>query len=255
MAVKFLKGIDNNNQRAIGVASPSAGTDAANKDYVDAKADSRDWKESVRAATTAAITRSGAQTIDAVAVVAGDRVLDKDAATAAERGIYVVAAGAWSRAADADISAEVNAGLTVTVEEGTVNGDKRFVLATNNPITLGTTALTFTTDAGGATAPAAGAGLTGGSTSYDVGAGTGITVTADAVGIDPNVVARKFAANCVGGSNPQIFAHGLGTADLVVLVREGIVQVFPDVTISETNVTVDWGASPTAGQYRVAVVG
>ncbi len=113
----------------------------------------QDWKESCRVATTANITLSGTQTIDGVSVIAGDRVLVKDQSTGAENGIYVCAAGAWSRATDADTSAEVTANMAVAVEAGTANGDKIFILTTNNPITLGSTALTFTalsTGGGGA---------------------------------------------------------------------------------------------------------
>ena len=112
-----------------------------------------DWKESVRVATTANVTLSGEQTIDAVSVVAGDRVLVKDQSTGSQNGIYVCASGAWSRSADADTSAEVTANMSLVVEAGTVNADKIFILTTNNPITLGTTALTFAVlSAGGASA-------------------------------------------------------------------------------------------------------
>lgn len=104
----------------------------------------QDWKASVRVATTANITLSGTQTIDGVSVIANDRVLVKDQSTGANNGIYVCAAGAWSRATDFDASSEVTAGTAVPVEEGTTNGDKIFLLTTNNPITLGSTALAFT---------------------------------------------------------------------------------------------------------------
>ena len=59
-------------------------------------------KEEVRVATTENITLTGLQTIDTVALVAGNRVLVKDQTTASQNGIYVVASGAWSRASDAD---------------------------------------------------------------------------------------------------------------------------------------------------------
>ena len=59
-------------------------------------------KDACVAATTANITLSAPQTIDGVSVVAGNRVLVKDQTTAATNGIYVVAAGAWTRAVDAD---------------------------------------------------------------------------------------------------------------------------------------------------------
>lgn len=98
-------------------------------------------KQSVRAATTANITLSGAQTIDGISIIAGDRVLVKNQSTASANGIYVCASGAWTRATDADTSAAIRAAF-LFVEEGTVNADKLFNLVTDN-ITLGTTALVF----------------------------------------------------------------------------------------------------------------
>lgn len=123
---------------------PSTDLQAATKQYVDNVATGLlDFKPSVRAATTGTITLSGTQTIDGVAVIAGDRVLVKDQGTASANGIYVVAAGAWSRSADTDTSGEVTSGMYCYVEEGTTNGNAGFVLSTANPITLGTTSLTF----------------------------------------------------------------------------------------------------------------
>lgn len=108
-----------------------------------------DYKDSVRAATTANITLSGAQTIDGVSVIAGDRVLVKNQSTGADNGIYVAAAGAWARASDMDTDAEATSGMIVPVSEGTANGDKLFILTTNDPITLGSTALSFSSVTGG----------------------------------------------------------------------------------------------------------
>lgn len=135
--------------RATSVGTAVAGTDAPNLTQVQSLIAASistiaDWKQSVRAATTANITLSGAQTIDGVSVVAGDRVLVKNQSTGSQNGPYVVAAGAWTRATDADVNAEVTTGLAVVVEEGTANGGKIFILTTANPIVVGTTALTFT---------------------------------------------------------------------------------------------------------------
>lgn len=97
-------------------------------------------KRSVRVATTANITLSGTQTIDGVAVVAGDRVLVKDQTAQAENGIYVVAAGAWSRAADANLASELGA-ATVGVDSGIANGGYSFDTDFKSTDTLGTTAM------------------------------------------------------------------------------------------------------------------
>lgn len=136
-----------------------------------------DWKQSVRAATTANITLSGAQTIDGVSVIAGDRVLVKSQSTGSQNGIYVAASGAWSRATDADVSSEVTCGLTCLVEEGTANGGKPFILTTANPITLGSTSLTFTA----LQTVTAGNGLTGTSSLSVLANGTTLTVGASGV--------------------------------------------------------------------------
>lgn len=103
-----------------------------------------DYKDSVRVASTANVAAiSGLLTVDGVTVVAGDRVLLKDQSTASQNGIYVAAAGAWSRAADADTGAELNGGAIIPVEEGTVNGDTNWQITNNGVVTIGVTGLTF----------------------------------------------------------------------------------------------------------------
>lgn len=131
------------------VATPSSDGHAATKAYVDSIAAGQDWKDSCRVATTANITLSGTQTIDGVSVVADDRVLVKDQTTGSENGLYICAAGAWSRASDADIDAEVTSGLTTFIEEGTDNAGAGFTLTTSGTIIVGTTALTFSKSSGG----------------------------------------------------------------------------------------------------------
>ncbi len=135
---------------------------------------------SVRVATTANLTSSyngtnktltntgalSALSIDGVALAVGNRVLVKNQTTGTQNGIYTVttvgsASVAWvlTRATDADTSAEVVNGIYTFTSEGTVNANRGFTLITANPITLDTTALTFTqvTAAGQI---AGGAGLT-----------------------------------------------------------------------------------------------
>lgn len=115
----------------------------ATREFVTEELAKRDFKHSVLAATTAAITLSGLQTMDGVALQSGARVLVKNQAAAKDNGLYLVASGAWTRCPDADSSAKVTPGLLVLVERGTVNGDSGWQLVTDAPITLGVTALAF----------------------------------------------------------------------------------------------------------------
>ena len=116
----------------------------ATREWVTEELAKQDFKHSVLAATTAAITLSGLQTVDGVALTAGARVLVKNQAAAKDNGLYlVVAGGAWTRCTDADTSAKVTPGMLVLVERGTVNGDSAWQLVTDAPITLGVTALAF----------------------------------------------------------------------------------------------------------------
>lgn len=108
------------------------------------------WKQGVICATTANITLSGTQTIDGIAVVANDRVLVKDQTTASANGIYLVAAGAWARALDFNVSGDLTLGAIIPVRSGTVNGNTAWRLTTTGAITLGTTSLAFANiDTGG----------------------------------------------------------------------------------------------------------
>ncbi|RMO79781.1 hypothetical protein ALQ33_200142 [Pseudomonas syringae pv. philadelphi] len=112
-------------------------------DYVQAELAKLDWKKSVRAVATSQVALTGAQTVDGVALVTGDRVLVTAQASARENGLYVVANDAWLRADDANLNIEVTANLFVLVEEGSQFGDSAWQLVTNSPIVLGTTSLSF----------------------------------------------------------------------------------------------------------------
>lgn len=188
-----------NSQKIVSLADPTNPQDAATKAYVDAARSGLDVKASVRAATTAsegfAVTSPTTLTVDGVELQIGDRFLVKDANTGVGapppaapelNGIYVVTSvtpPAISRAADADSSAEVTAGMFTFVSEGTVNADSGWVLTTNDTITLGTTELVFA-QFSGAGSITAGDGLTkDGNTLNAVGTTNRITVNADSIDI------------------------------------------------------------------------
>jgi hypothetical protein len=274
LTYKVLNGLDLANQRITAVADPSSASDAATKAYVDAYARGLDWKQSVRAATTTAGTLASSfengDIIDGVTLVTGDRILLKDQSTGSQNGIYVVAAtGAPTRAVDADADVEVTSGLAVSVTEGTVNGDKTYILTTNDPIVVGTTALSFSLLGGAGTtytagdglsespagtfnvatgtgletssdtvriaAAAAGAGLTGGAGSaLAVGAGNGITVNADDVAL----------ASSTGGAGltytTGVLAVGAGTG---ISVAADTVGIDTSVVARKVSANVGDGAS------------
>jgi len=119
--------------------APSGNNDLCNKIYVDSLAVGLQWKQPVNAATTVNITLSGAQTIDTVAVVAGNRVLVKNQTNAYDNGIYVAASGAWSRSTDADTWNELVSAI-VFVEYGTQGGSAWYCYAQPGG-TLGVTAV------------------------------------------------------------------------------------------------------------------
>jgi hypothetical protein len=173
-------------------ASGTNTTQIATTEFVNIAVDNArsglDVKQSVRAATTVAITLSNTQTIDDVPLSVGDRVLVKNQGTASQNGIYVVQSGPWERSSDANIDSEVTPGMFVFIEQGTQNGDSGWVLTTDAPITLDSTSLTFA-QFSGAGQVIAGAGLTKTGNTLNIGAGTGIVVNADDVAITGQALA------------------------------------------------------------------
>lgn len=126
---------------ASSIAQPVQDTDLCNKLYVDAAIVGISWKPPVNTASTANLTLSGTQTVDGVALVAGDRVLVKDQTNDYENGIYVVAAGAWSRSPDANTWDELVSAL-VFVESGGQAGNA-FYCPIQPGGTLGVTPITW----------------------------------------------------------------------------------------------------------------
>lgn len=115
-----------------------------------------DYKQAVRVITLTNITLTiGAPSqVDSVNLSQGDRILVAGQATASENGIYRVDAvgtgsnGTWVRSDDANVTGEIQAGMIVMITEGTIWKDTSWKLTTNNPITIGTTALTFVQNTG-----------------------------------------------------------------------------------------------------------
>ena len=165
-----------------GLGDPTAAQDAATKNYVDNLSQGLDAKASCRAATTGNITLTGAQTIDGIAIIAGDRVLVKEQTSPAENGIYLAAAGTWSRTNDADTWVELTSAFTF-VEVGTINADSGWVCTVDAGGTLGSTAVTWV-QFSGAGQITAGLGLTKSGNTLDVGTASSSRIVVNANDID-----------------------------------------------------------------------
>lgn len=191
-----------------------------------------DFKQSVRAALTTNLTLSGEQTIDGVAVVAGDRVLAAGQTTSADKGIYVAAAGAWTRSTDMDVSSELTAGSMVYVSEGTVNGNHVFLMTADDAITIGVTSQTWAKLPNAADLAATTTGL-----------------GASLVGIYD--VATKITATTVEGALAEIAADGYVTVDHLGTGAVTAAKLDSDavttVKILAANVTIPKLAANVAG--------
>jgi hypothetical protein len=214
-----------------GLGTPTDATDAATKAYVDSAAQGIDWKASVRAATTVAVTLASdlenGDTLDGVTLATGNRILVKNQATGSENGIYVVAAsGAPTRSTDADVAAELTSNFAVFVEEGTVNADQGYVLTNDGAITVGTTALTFTQFTG----------------LGQIVAGTGLDKTGNTIDIDSTVVTLTGTQTL---TNKTLTTPAIGAATGTTLVLSDALTATA-VTLTNTVVGSNLGTAGTS---------
>jgi hypothetical protein len=194
-----------------GLTSPSSGSDAATKTYVDNLITGIKTRIICRAASTANVVIASAlengDTLDGITLVTGDRVLLKNQSTGSQNGVYiVVASGSASRDTEFDVITEL-AGQLVIIQEGTVNADTIFLCTTDTSATLGTTPITFTkvepTNSGTVTSIIAGTGLTGGT-----------ITTSGTIAIDTNVVTTLTDTQILTNktlTSPTLTTPALGT--------------------------------------------
>jgi hypothetical protein len=189
-ATPFTAAQSMGSQKITSLADPTVSTDAATKNYVDNVAQGLSPKASVRVVATTNVTQSGTQTIDSVALSAGDPVLCIGQTTGSQNGSWIVASGAWTRTPDfVDVNDAVRSPYWF-VGEGTLNAGSGWVMTTW-PYTIGTTALVFTQFTGAG----------------EVIAGNGLSKSGNTLSIDTNVTVDKNTAQTL--TNKSIVATQL----------------------------------------------
>jgi len=111
-----------------------------------------DYKQSTRVVTITNINLSGGapNSVDGVNLSLGDRVLVIGQTIGSQNGLYQVTTlgsgsnGTWARTSDGNENGEIEAGMIVMVTEGTIYADTQWKLITDDPITIGSTALVYT---------------------------------------------------------------------------------------------------------------
>lgn len=208
-----------------------------------------DYKQAVRAITVTNVTLAGGAPtpVDGVNLSAGDRVLVTGQSTGSQNGLYQVETvgsgsnGTWVRTTDGNTTGEIEAGMIVMVTEGTVYADTQWKLTTNDPIIIGTTALTFEQNS----AFAFGNILANGTAVLANSVGSTVTFTAgNNIAITGNNTSKTIAFDVTGISLNSI---SNGTSNVNVVSSGG-------------NVTLGIGGSgnvavfATTGEYVTGVV-
>jgi hypothetical protein len=203
-----------------GLGTPTSDGDAATKSYVDNVAQGLDAKASCLVATTANISLSNTQTIDGIAVTAGQRVLVKNQSDATQNGIYVCSASTWTRSTDADTWNELVAAFTF-IEQGTTNGNNGYICTVSAGGTLGVTAVTWAQFSGaGQITAGTGMSKTGNTLNVNTASASRIVVGADEIDLaTTGVTASTYKSVTVdqwgritAGTNPTTLS-GFGISD------------------------------------------
>lgn len=188
-----------------------------------------------RLATTGNQALTGLAAIDGVVPVAGDRIFVRANTTASENGIYIAAAGAWSRATDYDSDAEIRNTL-VNIADGTAGANTLWSNTNLTAITVGVTAITFAVS------------------TIATAAGSAVNGAAGTVGTSNRQARENHTHQVTGGSFSGTALTFGATTDGQVLTRSGtsIVSTQPGLgtpSLGAVVTSVNTTALPSSAAY------
>jgi hypothetical protein len=242
---------------------PSGNTDIANKQYVDSVAQGLNIKAACAYSTTANITLSGLGTQAGgdwpSLLTAGDRILVKNQGSSQFNGIYVAAAGPWTRAADMNAWAEVPSAFTF-VQQGATLADTGWVCTSDAGGTIDVTPITWT-QFSGAGSYLAGNGLQLSGNTFSVLAnGTTINVSASGIKLSDNyagqativtvgtLTAGTWNANTIGVAYGGTGLTSYTIGDLIVASGATTLTQLPDVATGNVLLSGGVGVAPSYGK-------
>lgn len=199
-----------------GLGTPSNGSDAATKQYVDSVASGLGKRGTVRCATTANITIAtdlqNGDTLDGVTLATGDSVLVKDQSSAAENGVYVVvASGAASRDPLFDTYDE-HPGALLAVQEGTIHADNVYLCTSNKGGTIDVTAINWSKIEPGIAVPV---GISSGGTGQTTAAAAFDALKQAATTTAAGVVEKSTSGENVAGTSDTVYPSVAGVKEMI----------------------------------------
>ena len=214
---------------------PTGANSAASKNYIDNALTGLTWKNAVKCSTTANVSLSGTSNIDGVTIPAGTRVLVRFQTLPEQNGIYITAAGSWTRATDADSAAELTE-TTVLVTAGTLYKNTQW---TQNGVitTVGTDAITFVQVAGVGTYTS----------------GSGLDLTANVFSIPTAGVTNAMLAGSIAQSKVTNLTTDLSTLTTNIATNTSNIALKEDTSNKQTDLTASATKFPTVNAVNTGL--